>query len=94
MAAVYIVIITILVGVTIYLGYLLSKVKKPIIGKAVIPQAIQESHVMEMLGESNAKGEEYKKLLTKSLKEKEAKISVNDEIKRRAIMEKKKIILG
>lgn len=94
MAAVHIIIILILLGVIGVLSYLVLKTKRPIIGKAVIPPTVQESHIMEMLGQSNAKVDELKKVLSKQFKEREAKININEEIKRKTIIEKKKTIMG
>ena len=92
MGAVSIIIILILLGVIGVMAYLMFKSKRPIIGKATIPKSLQEAQIMEMLGESNAKLDEYKKTLDSLLKQKEFKVSVNDEIKKRLIEEKKKIL--
>jgi len=92
MDAIYIIIIIVLLVIIGILVYSVLKSKKPIIGKAVIPPTVQESHIMEMLGQSNAKSDELKKQLHKYAKEREVKISVNEEIKRKVIFEKMKII--
>jgi len=92
MDAIYITIIVILVVIVGILAFLILKSKKPIIGKATIPPTVQESQIMEMLGEATIKLDEYKKLLEKYQKEKEIKINVTDEIRRKAILEKKRII--
>ena len=92
MAAIYLVTIIILLGIIGAMAYLMLKSKRPIIGKARIPPTVQESQIMEMLGEANEKLNQYKDLLNKYMKEKEVKLSVNEEIKKRIIKEKKETL--
>lgn len=95
MAVVSIIIVCLLSVVLIGMGvlaYFFFKTKRPLIGKATIPPQVQNSQIMEMLGEANAQVDELKKKLQEITKEKELKVNVGDEIKRRLIQEKVKII--
>jgi len=92
MAVVWIITTIILAGIIGIMAYLMFKSKRPIIGKAKIPSTVQESQIMEMLGEANEKLNQYKELLKKYMKEKEIKLSVNEEIRKRLIKEKKEIL--